>query len=161
MFVFGIGGWLWAEIELNADWELFWKSALLGTAISFGLWLAGLFVTVGVLSYVFHRSVRFDEVVRVAGAATAILALGVVMLIPGISFGIAILVVALWMAATILAMQIAFDLEHREAIVASAAGFAVWALILPLIVSEESTLGPGIWVFESGIDMLRRIFDPY
>ncbi len=159
MFALGAGGWLWAELELDADWELFWQSALVGTGISFGLWLVGALVTSGILSYVFQKPVRFDEVVRVTGAATAVLALGFMMFIPGISFGIGMLAIALWMAATISALQAAFDLEPREAIVAGAGGFAIWALVFPLIVSDENTLGPGVWIFESGIDLLRNLAD--
>ncbi len=161
MFIFGAGGWLWVEIEFDADWELFWKSALIGTVISFGLWLGGALITTGILNYVYQKPVRFDEVVRVTGAASTVLALGFLMFIPGIAFGVTILVVVLWMMVTVVALQSAFDLEPREAIVSVIGGFALWSLAFPLIVSSDNTLGPGIWVFEGVADAWRDLYDVY
>lgn len=161
MFAFALGGFLWTAIDFEGDWEIFWKSALVGTLIGLALWGAGLGVTVGVLMNVFHKAIRFDEALRVAGAATAVLAVGFFMLIPGITFGVALVAVVLWVVNSVFAMRAAFGLDDRQAIAAGLAGFAVWALVLPLIVSSENPLGPGIFLMEWARDVLVRGYGFY
>ena len=161
MFAFGLGGFLWTAIEFDGDWEVFWKSALVGTLLGLLFWLGWVAVVVVVLTNAFRQTVRFDEVLRVLGAATATLALGILMFIPGITFGIALLVVALWVATSIFALQTAFQLEPRQAVAANIAGFAVWALILPLIVTAGNPLGPGIFLFDWSKDVVVDIYAAY
>jgi Double zinc ribbon len=158
MFAFGLGGFLWTAIEWDGSGEMFWKSALIGTLIGLAFWAIGLVVSVGVLAYAFRQTVRFDEMLRVAGAATATLSVGFFMLIPGIGFGVALLAVVFWVMATVFAMQSAFGIEQRQAVAASLAGFAVWAVILPLIVSKDNPIGPGIFLFDWTNDVLANSF---
>lgn len=159
MFAFGLGGFLWTAIEFETDWEVFWKSALIGTLIGLVLWIGWVVAAVGFLTYVSRLTVRFDEVLRVSGGATATLAVGFFMFIPGISFGVALVAVALWVATSIFALQSAFQIEARQAIGANIVGLAVWALILPLIVTTDNPLGPGIFMFDWTKDALADIFD--
>ena len=161
MFAFGLGGFLWTAIEFDGDWEVFWKSALMGTLLGVLLWLVWVIAAVGVLTYAFRETVRFDEVLRVAGGASATLALGFFMFVPGITFGVALVAVALWVATSIFALQSAFQLEPRRAVAANIAGFAVWALILPLIATANNPLGPGILLFDSIKDGMGDIFDAF
>ncbi len=159
IFAFALGGFLWANIEVDNvvdfTWSgLFWKSALVGTLIGFGLWLAWITVAVAVLTQVYRMGLRLEEVFRVAGAASAPLAIGFFMFIPGISFGVALVAVVAWVATTIFALQAAFEMPPQKAVVASLAGFAVWAVILPLIVGGDDPLGPGIMLFDSLKDIL-------
>ena len=159
IFAFGLGGFLWANIEVDNvvdfTWSgLFWKSALVGSLIGFGLWLAWIAVAVAVLTQVYRMSLRLEEVFRVAGAASAPLAIGFFMFIPGISFGVALVAVVAWVATSIFALQAAFEIPSQKAVVASLAGFAVWAIILPLVVGGDDPLGPGIMLFDSLKDIL-------
>ena len=157
MFVFGLGGFLWTAIELDGGWEVFWKSALVGTLLGLLLWLGWVVAAVGVLTYVSRVTVRFDEVLRVSGGATAVLAVGFFMFIPGISFGVALVAVGLWVATSTFALQSAFGIEARQAISANIVGLAVWALILPLIVTTDNPLGPGIFLFDWTKDAIAEI----
>lgn len=158
ILAFALGGYMWANIEVGdiADFRwggLFWESVLVGSLISFVLWGVWIFATIVVLTQVYRMTLRLDEVFRVTGAASAPLAIGFLMFIPGISFGVALVALVTWVVASIFALQTAFEMPIQRAVVASLAGFAVWAIILPLIVGGDDPLGPGIMLFDSLKDL--------
>ncbi len=161
MFAFGLGGYLWFAIEIMRSWEAFWKSVLVGSLLGLGFWVIWVFVAIGVLTFAFRQTLRLDEVLRVAGAASAPLALGFFMFIPGTSFGVALIAVVLWVITSVFALQAALEITPQQAIVANLAGFAVWTLVLPLIVTSDNPLGPGIlwfdWSKDSAVDLVNQL----
>jgi hypothetical protein len=159
----GLGGFLSYTIgypdhgSLLSDGEFFLKTAVLGSLLGAVLWLVGTGVTIVVMRSTLKLDVRPEEVLRVAGFAATPLAIGFFIFIPGIDFGIGLLSAALLMTFTTLAVHKAFDLPAERALVAVAPGFAVWALVLPLLVTSDNPLAPGVFVFDWGQDFLSDI----
>jgi hypothetical protein len=95
-----------------------------------------------------HREdVRPEEVLRVAGFATAPLAIGFFIFIPGIGFGVGLMAVALLLTFTTIAIHRAFDVPLERALVAAVAGCGVWSLSVALLASGDNPFGPGVFVF--------------
>jgi hypothetical protein len=156
MFLLGLGGWLWwwrsglgdlpAPLDLRG---VFMRSVLFGAAASFGLWLAWLVVAYLVLQQVSGVVVPMDRLIREAGIATAPLALGVLMVLPLVSFGVGLLAVGACAAAMQSAIARASGLRGLPVLAANAAGFALWACVLSLLATSEHTLAPGPFVAET------------
>lgn len=161
IFAYALGTYLWIAIEFEADWGLFWKSVLIGTLIGSALWAAWIVLAYLALTMWFQETVRLDELLRVAGAASLILAIGFFALIPGITFGVSLFALAAWVAATIFALQTAFELNPQRAIVSTLPGFALFAVIMPLISTSENPFGPGIFVFDSLKDVLVEFVNAF
>ena len=158
IFLMGLGGYLWVAIEFEPEGEVFWKSVLAGGLIAFIAWLGWMVAAYFVLANVYREAVRPDEVIRIGGAAAAPLALSFFMFIPGINFGVAVLSVVLWAVYTVLALSAGLGIAVQRAAVASLAGFALWMLVMPLIVSADNPLGPGLLLFDSIKDGLADLY---
>jgi len=158
----GLGGLLHYMIEYSdrrfrvpTD-EFFLESVVVGSLLGLVFWLVGTGVTILVLRSVHRQDLRPEEVLRVAGFAAAPLALGFFIFIPGIGFGIGLTSAALLLSFTTLAIHKAFDVPLERALLAAASGFAVWSLVLPLLVSADNPFGPGVFVFDWAKDLLAR-----
>ena len=160
MFLFAMGGWLFFVIELETSWEAFWKSVLVGTALGVGFWSMWVIVTRTVLSNLGHE-IDVAQLYRVHAIASVPLAIGFAMLIPEISFGFALLAVVVWVLSSTLALQSAFGITPRAAIISNLCGFAVWALVLPLLTTSQNPIGPGIFWYDWTKDTLFSIFDAF
>lgn len=155
--LFGIGGWLWWMFQdLPDSGDIFLKSVILGSLFSAGLWIAWIGIAYVILTQMFRARADFQELLRVMGFAAAPLALGVLMFIPAIEFGLGLAVVALFFGTSVLATRAATDAAPGQVLVASAAGFAVWAIVLTLLVSDDNVFAPGIFVFDVGVEILRQ-----
>jgi hypothetical protein len=148
-FLFGLGGWLWyITQDFHPDSaEFFLKSAIIGTIIAVILWGVWVAITYVMLTQIFRARADVNELVRVMGFAVAPLALGLFMFIPALDFAIALVAVALMFGTTFIAVQTASDASPGRALVANAAGFAIWALVLELLVTTSNTYAPGIFIF--------------
>jgi hypothetical protein len=161
--VSGVGGFLSYTIgypdhdPLLSDGDFFLKSAVLGSLLGTVLWLVGTGVTIVIMRSMLKLEVRPEEILRVAGFAATPLALGFFIFIPGIDFGIGVLSAALLLAFTTLAIHKAFDVPTERALVAVTPGFAVWALVLPLLATSDNPLAPGVFVFDWSQDFLADI----
>jgi hypothetical protein len=71
----------------------------------------------------------------------------VLMFIPQLDYAIALTALVLMFGAEVIAVQSATDVDAGRALVATAAGFAVWALVLELLVSSSNVYAPGIFIF--------------
>jgi hypothetical protein len=83
------------------------------------------------------------------------------MFIPGVDFGIGLAAVALFFGTTTIAIQSATDAPAGRVLVANAAGFAVWSIILGLLVTSSHTWAPGFFIFDRGSEILKDIADAY
>jgi hypothetical protein len=155
--LFGLGGWLWFLFNVDGadNGDVFVESFIIGSIISLILWAVWLGITYVLLSQVFRARADVNELVRVFGFAAAPLALGVLMFIPVLDFAIGLTAVALLFGTTFLAVQSATDAPAGRTMVAVAAGFAVWALVLTLFLSDENLYAPGFFIFEFGAEILR------
>ncbi len=161
--LFGLGGWLWWVIT-GPEYEgsdIFVKSFIIGSILSVILWAVWLGVTYVILTQLFRARADINELVRVMGFAAAPLALGVLLFIPLLDFGIGLAVIALFFGSTLIAVQTATDAPAGRTLVAVGAGFAVWAIVLALFVGDDtgSIYAPGFFVFDAGAEILRDVGD--
>jgi len=159
-FLFGLGGWLWWALNGPDGFyvdggDIFLKSFIIGSVLSIVLWGVWVGITYIVLGQLFRARVDIQELVRVMGFAAAPLALGVILFIPVLDFGIGLTSVALLFGATVIAVQSATDAPAGKTLVAVACGFAVWAIVLALFVGDDSIYAPGFFMFDVGAELLR------
>ncbi len=161
MLLFGLGGYLWwlfnapdtAGFITNGD--IFLKSFIIGSILGIVLWGVSLGIIYVMLTQLFRARADVNELVRVMGFAAAPLALGVLLFIPALDFGIGISVLALAFGLNVLAVQSATDAPGGKVLVSVGAGFAVWAIVLALFVTDENFYAPGFFIFDFGPEFLR------
>ena len=148
-FAAGLGGWLWWIQKFDFDGgRVFVQSVILGSLFAIGLWVVWLFVVYVLLTQVFRERADLQQLIRTMGLAAAPLGLSLLLLIPGINFGLALTSIALFFGLTTIAIQSVTTAEPAKVLLANAAGFAVWAVVLALLVDAGSRayLAPGIFV---------------
>ncbi len=159
--LFGLGGFLWWALNgpdsdfYEGSGDIFLKSLIIGSVISlilYGVWIG---LTYVLLTQVFKARADANELVRVMGFAAAPLAIGLIMFIPQLEYAIGLTAIAMLFGSTLIAVMSATDAPAGRALVANAAGFAVWALVLSFLVSDTSIMAPGFFIFESGAEFLR------
>jgi hypothetical protein len=155
--LFGLGGWLWWVIvgpDVDSG-DIFLKSFIIGSILSLVLWAVWVGITYVMLGQVFRARVDVQELVRVMGFAAAPLALGVLLFVPVLDFGIGLAAIALLFGTTVIAVQSATDAPAGKVLVSVAAGFAVWAIVLALFVTDENIYAPGFFIFDIGVEFFR------
>ncbi len=168
MFGLGVGGWLWwvtsglgAAVDgrsvLLDGRSVFLRSALFGTAVSFGLWLGWVLVAYGMLQRNTPTAISIERLLREAGLATAPLALGVFMVVPYLSYGVGIAVIGAWAMAMQAAFERATGVRGMPVIVANALGFALWAGVLSLITAGGHTFAPGPFLAHAVWESVARL----
>jgi hypothetical protein len=101
-----------------------------------------------------RERVYLEQLLRVMGLAMIPLALTLFMAVPGISLGVGIASLALTFGLTTIAIQSVTTANQAQALVANAAGFLLWASVLTLVVSQSSTLAPGVFLFNTPADFV-------
>ena len=150
MLLMGVGGWLWWWASgLQSLDSVFVKTVVLGTLFSLALWLAWLLVVYLVLQRVEHVIVEIEPMLRAAGFACAPLALGLLMVIPGISFGVGIMALGAWAVSTHTALRRATGVEGGALLLANVAGFGLWAIVMSLLATSSNQIAPGPFLAES------------
>jgi hypothetical protein len=165
----GIGGWLWWSIQGFGDLEgggggdILLKSVIVGSLLSIALWVLWLLVTYVVLTQVFREEADWQQMLRTMGMAALPLALSLVMFIPVISFGIALASVALFFGLTTIAIQAVTPANGARVLVANLAGFAIWAIVMSLLVSASDSkvnpYAPGIFLYDAPNEVMAKIVD--
>lgn len=152
----GLGGWLWwLFADFGDSGKVFIQSVILGSILSVLLWGVWVAITYVMLTQVFRARADVNELVRVMGFATAPFALTILMFIPGLDFGIGLTATALLLATSVLAVESATDAPAGRALVATAAGFAVWAIVLGLLTTKTHNWAPGFFVIDRPVDALK------
>jgi hypothetical protein len=149
ILLFGFGGWLFyltQSYHPNSG-EFFVKSVIVGSIIAIIVWGVWVAITYVMLSQIFRAPVDVNELVRVMGFAMLPLAIGVFMFIPALDFAVAIVAIALMFGASLIAVESASNAGAGKSLAAVGAGFAIWALVLELLVSGSNTYAPGIFIF--------------
>jgi hypothetical protein len=146
-FAAGFGGWLWWIQEAEFDGgKVFVQSVVLGSLFAILLWIVWLFVAYVLLTQVFRERADLQQLIRTMGMAAAPLGLSLLLLIPGINFGIGLASIALFFGLSNIAIQSVTTAEPAKVLTANAAGFAVWAIVLTLLVDDRTYLAPGIFI---------------
>lgn len=150
MVLLGLGGWLWWWASGLGELDsVFIKTVVLGTLFSLALWLAWLLVVYVVLLRVAGVTVEIEPMLRAAGFACAPLALGFLMVVPGISFGVGIMALGVWAVAMHTALRRATGVEGGALVLANAAGFGLWAVVMSLLATSSNQIAPGPFLAES------------
>jgi len=161
MFGFGLGGFLWFVVEMEGSWEFFWKSAIVGSLLGLVFWFVWMGVVYLLLGHVDGERMEPSEFGRVMAPASAPLLLGFFMFIPEINFGVGLVAVGLLFTSCVLAAQHGLGASPQKAVWANLAGFAIWAAVLPMIVTTENPFAPGIFVFDWTGDIMVNIYNAF
>ncbi|MHB8375577.1 MAG: YIP1 family protein [Dehalococcoidia bacterium] len=152
----GLGGWLWWVMAgISGSGKIFFQSVILGSIFAFLLWGVWIAITYVMLTQVFRSRADVNELSRVMGFAMLPLALSLLIFIPGLDYGIGLTSLAVLFGVTTIAVQTATDAPAGQALAATAAGFAVWAIVLGLLVTSSHVWAPGPFVFDNGADIVR------
>ena len=161
MALMALGGWLWwVTNDFGEAGSVFVKSVLFGTVCAFALWLAWLLVAYAVLQRLTGAQMQIEPLIRTAGMATLPLALGLLMVVPVVSFAFGFGAIGVWLLTTQAAIERAAGMRSGPALVANAAGFLVWMVVLSLLSTESNQLGPGPFLAESLVELLIGLDGP-
>lgn len=159
-FLFGVGGWLWWVFNDIPDaGDILVKSLIIGSIASTLLWAVWVAITYVMLTQVFRARADMYELFRVMGFASAPLALGVLMFLPEVDFGVGLTSVVLFFGMTVIATQSATDAPAGRVLAANGAGFLIWSVVLSLLVGTDSVYAPGFFVFDTGGEILKALGD--
>jgi hypothetical protein len=166
MALFGVGGWLWWSIAGLPDRTgVFMSSVVFGTVFGVALWLAWLLIVYVVLQRLTGKPPRIEALVSACGLAAAPLALGLLMAVPLVSFGLGLLALAAWVALSQAAIERATGAEPRAAFAANLAGFAAWVAVMSVLSTAQQQLAPGpflaesVWDAVSTFDAARAVIE--
>ncbi|MBI2755837.1 MAG: hypothetical protein HYX52_03910 [Chloroflexi bacterium] len=163
----GLGGWLWWALngvggisDIPGSGKILLQSAIIGSIIAFAIWFVWAGLVYVMLNQVFRARADVQELIRVMGFGTAPLGLGILLVIavPGIDFGIGLAVMALLFGTTTVAIQTATDAPAGRVLIANFVGFAVWAIVLSLLVSSTSVFAPGFFEFHLPVKSFQDAF---
>lgn len=146
----GLGVWLWLMFVtpsgLSVDHgKVLLKVFVLGTIFAVVLWAVWAAVTYVALVQFYREQADLQALLRTMGYASFPFGLSILMFIPGLSFGIALAAVVLWVVMTIYAVQASTTAGSDRVIMATLIGFAVFAIVMALI-ARESGLTTGIFI---------------
>ena len=125
------------------------KSVVVGTLFSLALWLVWLLVAYALLQRLAGVTVPIEELLRAAGLATAPLALGLLMVVPAISFAVGLFALGAWAVTTQIAIERCAPGLGGPAVAANLAGFAIWLVAMSLLATASDPLAPGPFLAES------------
>ena len=149
-FLAGLGGWLWWIMQDFGDsGKVMMQSFILGSLFSVALWVVWLLIVYVLLTQVFRAQGDIQQLVRTMGMAAAPLALSVLMFIPALDFGIGLASLALLFGLTTFAIQASTSASAGQVLVCNAAGFAIWAIVLALLVGSDSFFAPGFFLLDA------------
>jgi hypothetical protein len=129
--------------------NLFVKVIVLGTIFAVVLWGVWVAVTYVVLVQFFKETADIQVLLRTMGYASIPFAASLLMLIPGLSMGLAITALVLWFVLSIYAVQAATSASPDRVIISCLVGFLVFAVLMGII-ARSSGLTTGAFVFSEG-----------
>ena len=155
----GVGTWLWSAVVLEDTPDGFFVDAvILGVIFLILLWAAGLAVIYLVLTQVYREEATPDALLRVAALGHLPFVVSFFVFIPGIGFGFGLLAIAAMFFYTIYGLRAAFPaIDPFRVMIAVVAGFAVWAMILPLLSGPGDAFTPGTFAFEWTEDVVEDL----
>jgi hypothetical protein len=158
-----IGAWLWAETVLEGTPDgWFVDVVILGTIFLLILWLIGVGVMYLILAQLYGEEIAPDALVRVATLGHLPFAISLLVFIPEIGFGFAMIAIAATFFYTNYAIRAAYpQIDVLRVMIAVLAGFAIWLFILPILTSGGDAFAPGPFVYEWSADAVETIpFQP-
>ena len=144
-----IGAWLYGETVLDFTPDgWFVDTVVLGTLFTVLLFLAGMGVIYVLLTQAYRYEIAPDALVRVLAMTHLPFALGLLIFLPEIGFGFGVLSVAAMFYYTIYGIRAAIpNSDPLSVMISVAAGFAVWAMVIPLISDPGDNFVTGVFVY--------------
>jgi hypothetical protein len=159
-FLAGLGGWLWWTFQDFGDkGKILMQSFLLGSVFSIALWVVWLLIVYVLLTQVFKAQADIQQLARTMGMAAAPLALSVLMFIPALDFAIGLTSLALFFGLTTFAIQASTSASAGQVLVCNAAGFAIWAIVLALLVGSNNAFAPGFFLIDATKEAMTSLAD--
>lgn len=152
------GTFLWSEVIADGLSGVFVDAVILGSIFLILLWAVGIAVCYLVLTQLYKETIAPDALARVMALGYVPFVLGLLVFIPGIGFGFALLSVALVLFYTFFGIRSAFpSIDPFRVLVAVVASFAVWTMILPLLTGPNDTFAPGVFIYEVTEDFVEDL----
>lgn len=150
----GLGGWFWWLLQPFGDeTRVFIQSVIMGTLFSIALWIVWMLVTWVVLTQLFREDADWQQMLRTMGMAALPLAISFFVFIPGVGLGIGLASLVMLVGLSGIAIQATVpNADAARVLVANVAGFAVWAIVLGLLVTSNNYLAPGVFLFDSPVE---------
>lgn len=156
----GVGAFLWGELNIDSTPDGFFvDTVILGSIFTLILLLAWVAVTYAVLTQVFRETLAPDALFRVFAAGIVPLALGFLVFIPELNFWLGTMSIALTFFLLVFGLRAAFSIGAMRAVVAVAAGFAVFAFVMSLLITVDNSFATGAFVFETSEDAVTKSYD--
>ncbi len=160
VFLAGLGAWLWGEFNLDSTPDgWFVDTVILGTIFTLLLLLAWVAVTYIVLTQVFRETVAPDALFRVFAVGVAPWAIGFFVFIPELNFFLGALSIALTIFLIMFGLRRAFAIARLRVLLAVVAGFAVFAIVLSLLITVDNSFVNGAFVLEASEDAVTKSYD--
>jgi len=159
----GLGAWLWWIFEIDfpagvdeKNFEVFWKTVILGGIFMAALWVLWVYISAMVLSRVFGAGADMNRLMRTMGLAFAPMAISFLVVIGMLAVPLGAFAVATTLLLTNVAIQATTDAEPRQVVVSNLAGFLVFAIVLGILANvaqiyDIGGLAPGIFFFELNV----------
>ena len=130
-----IGAWLFGETVLDPAPGLgFADTVIFGTIFTIVLFLIGVAVIYLTLSQVFGEATTPDALVRVVTLTHLPYGLGLFVFIPQIGFAFGLASIAATFYYTVFGIRSAYpNVDNLRAMITVLLGFAVWAILIPVI----------------------------
>jgi len=154
----GFGSWLWAVQWRGVEaTEVFVKSLVFGSVLQTLAWFIWVYLVFQLLVRGYNARVDFYELIRTMGFAFAPVGMSILVAITffAVPFGVISLTGAVLL--THLAIQASSSAEARQVLVANAAGFTVFAVVMGILANiskvtsvggaEVGGLAPGLFFF--------------
>jgi len=152
-FLAGLGTWLWAVVEDQADkGEVFLKATILGSIFQIALWVLWVYIVAMILSRLLGAGADMNRLMRTMGLAFAPMAISLLVLLSILSIPLAAISIGATFLLTNAAIASATDAPADRVALSNLIGFAAFAIILGILsnVAEWGKLGglaPGIFFF--------------
>ena len=159
----GLGSWLWWIFEIDfpagadeKNFEVFWKTFILGGIFMAALWVLWVYIVAMLLSRVFGAGADMNRLMRTMGLAFAPMAISFLVVIGMLAVPLGAFAVATTLLLTNVAIQATTDAEPQQVIVSNLAGFLVFAIVLGILANvaqiyDIGGLAPGIFFFELNV----------
>lgn len=154
-----IGAWLWASTVLESTPDgWFVDTVILGTIFLLILWLIGVGVMYLILAQLYGEQLAPDALLRVATLGHLPFGISLLVFLPEIGFGFAMLAIAAAFFYTNFGIRAAYsEIDPLRVMLAVVAGFAVWLFILPILTGTSDGFAPGPFVYEWSADVAEKV----
>lgn len=156
-FLGGLGAYLWGEFNIDSTPDGFFvDTVILGSIFTILLILAWIAVTYLVLTQLFAVTVAPDALFRVFAVALAPLVIGFLVFIPELNFWLALSSIILAFGLISFGLRRAFAVERLQGLLALLAGFAVFVIVMSLLITVDNSFSTGVFIFETSEDAVTK-----